>query len=84
MDPVRSPEMRRPEEITTSLLRDILAEGQKRKEITKSFPVAHLAEFMEGLYTTVVRRWAAGLSGPGDLVERVQSAVAFFLQAART
>src|SRR5215470_7568972 len=83
MDPVRSPEMRRPEEIAVSLLRDILEEGQKRKEITRAFPVAHLAEFMEGLYTTVVRRWAAGLSGPHNLSERVRSAVAFFLQAAR-
>jgi len=83
MDPVRSPEMRRPEEIAVSLLRDILEEGQKRKEITKAFPVAHLAEFMEGLYTTVVRRWAAGLSGPHNLSERVRSAVGFFLQAAR-
>ena len=83
MDPVRSPEMRRPEEIAVSLLRDILEEGQKRKEITCAFPVAHLAEFMEGLYTTVVRRWAAGLSGPHNLSERVRSAVAFFLQAAR-
>jgi len=83
MDPVRSPEMRRPEEIAVSLLRDILEEGQKRKEITRAFPVAHLAEFMEGLYTTVVRRWAAGLSGPHNLSERVRSAVGFFLQAAR-
>jgi AcrR family transcriptional regulator len=83
MDPVRSPEMRRPEEIAVSLLRDILAEGQRRKEITKAFPVAFLAEFMEGLYTTVVRRWAVGLSSPQDLLERVRSAVKFFLDGAR-
>jgi AcrR family transcriptional regulator len=80
MDPVRSPEIRRPEEIAVSLLREILAEGQKRGEVTKAFPVAHLAEFMEGLYTTVVRRWAVGLSGPYDLRERVRSAVEFFLK----
>jgi AcrR family transcriptional regulator len=81
MDPVRSPEMRRPEEVAFSLLREILAEGQKRGEITKAFPVAHLAEFMEGLYTTVVRRWAVDLSGPHNLSERVRSAVEFFLRA---
>ncbi len=80
MDPVRSPEMRRPEEIAVSLLREILAEGQKRGEITKAFPVAHLAEFMEGLYTTVVRRWAVDLSGPHSLSERVRSALEFFLK----
>jgi AcrR family transcriptional regulator len=80
MDPVRSPEMRRPEEIAVSLLREILAEGQKRGEITKAFPVAHLAEFMEGLYTTIVRRWAVDLSGPHNLSERVHSALEFFLK----
>jgi AcrR family transcriptional regulator len=80
MDPVRSPEMRRPEEIAVSLLHEILAEGQKRGEITRAFPVAHLAEFMEALYTTVVRRWAIDLMGPHDLSERVQSAVEFFLR----
>jgi AcrR family transcriptional regulator len=83
MDPVRSPEIRRTEEIAVSLLREILAEGQKRGELTKAFPVAHLAEFMEGLYTTVVRRWAVGLSGPHNLTERVRSAVEFFLEGAQ-
>jgi AcrR family transcriptional regulator len=80
MDPVRSPEMRQPEEIAVSLLREIVAEGQKRGEITRAFPVAHLAEFMEGLYTTVVRRWAVDLEGPHNLGERVLSAVEFFLR----
>ena len=80
MDPVRSPEMRQPEEIAVSLLREILAEGQKRGEITRAFPVAHLAEFMEGLYTTIVRRWAVDLEGPHNLSERVLSAVEFFLR----
>lgn len=83
MDPVRSPEMRRPEEIAVSLLREILAEGQKRGEITREFPVSHLAEFMEALYTTVVRRWAIDLTGPHDLSERVASAVEFFLRSAQ-
>lgn len=80
MDPIRSPEMRQPEEIAVSLLREILAEGQKRGEITRAFPVDHLAEFMEGLYTTVVRRWAIDLTGPHGLAERVMSAVDFFLR----
>jgi AcrR family transcriptional regulator len=80
MDPVRSPEMRQPEELAVSLLREILAEAQKRGEITRAFPVAHLAEFMEGLYTTIVRRWAVDLEGPHNLSERVLSAVEFFLR----
>jgi AcrR family transcriptional regulator len=83
MDPVRSPEMRGPDEVTDQLLREILAEGQKRGEITKSFPVAHLAEFMEGLYVTCVRRWAVDLTGPHNLGKRVRSAVEFFLRAVK-
>ena len=83
MDPVRSPEMRRPEEIAVSLLRDILAEGRKRGEITSAFRVEHLAEFMEGLYTTVVRRWAVDLSGPHNLSERVRTSGEFFLAGAK-
>ena len=83
MDPVRSPEVRRLEEVAANLLRDILAEGQKRGEVTDAFPVAHLATFMEGLYTCAVRRWAVDLPAPHNLAERVSSAVEFFLRAAR-
>lgn len=80
MDPVRSPDMRRPEEVAIGLLREILIEGQKRGEITRAFPVVHLAEFIEGLYTTVVRQWAVDLTGPHKLTARVRSAVEFFLR----
>jgi AcrR family transcriptional regulator len=83
MDPVRSPEMRQPEEIAVTLLREILEEGQKRGEITRDFPVAHLAEFMEGLYMTIVRRWAVDLAGRYSLSERVLSAVELFLRGVR-
>lgn len=83
MDPVRSPDMRRPEEVTVSLLREIFEEGQKRGEITRDFPIVHLAEFMEGLYNTIVRQWAVDLTGPHRLTERVSSAVEFFLRASR-
>jgi len=80
MDPVRSKEMRGHEELTIGLLREILDQGQKRGEITRDFPVVHLAEFMEGLYSTVVRQWAVDLTGPHRLTDRVLSAVDFFLR----
>jgi AcrR family transcriptional regulator len=83
MDPVRSPQMRHAEEVTWGLLTEILEEGQKRGEVTKKFPVAHLAEFMEGLYRTVVRHWTVDLFGPYRLGERVRNAVEFFLEGAR-
>jgi len=84
MDPVRSPEMRQSEERVNSLLREILVEGQKRGEITRAFPVVHLAEFMRALYTTLVRHWAIDLTGPHSLSERVGSAVEFFLRAVQS
>ncbi|MGA7294625.1 MAG: TetR/AcrR family transcriptional regulator [Terriglobales bacterium] len=80
MDPVRSAELRGHEEAAVSLLQEILTQGQKRGDVTRAFPVVHLAEFMEGLYNTVVRQWAVDLTGPHRLRERVQSAVNFFLR----
>jgi AcrR family transcriptional regulator len=79
MDPVRSPDMRGAEETTVRLLRQILAQGQKRGELTRAFPAEHLAQFMEGLFNTVVRHWAVDITGPHNLSDRVRSAVEFFL-----
>jgi AcrR family transcriptional regulator len=84
MDPERSVELRDHEEAAASLLREILTQGQKRSEVTRAFPVVHLAEFMEGLYNTVVRQWAVDLTGPHKLTERVRSAVEFFLRGIRS
>ena len=83
MDPVRSPEVRGLEGVAISRLREILAQGQERGEITSAFPVVHLAEFMEALYHTVVRQWTVDLTGPHKLTERVDSAVEFFLRGVR-
>jgi len=83
MDPVRSEELRGHEEAAVGLLREILTQGQKRGEVTRAFPVVHLAEFMEGLYNTVVRQWAVDLTGPHKLTDRVRSAVEFFLRGIR-
>lgn len=83
MDPVRSPELRGPEEAAVDLLREILAQGQERGDITRAFPVVHLAEFMEGLFNTVVRQWAVDLHGPHKLVDRAANAVEFFLRGAK-
>ena len=79
MDPVRSAELRGHEEAAVR----ILTQGQKRGEVTRAFPVVHLAEFMEGLYNTVVRQWAVDLTGPHKLTNRVRSAVEFFLRGIR-
>lgn len=83
MDPVRSPNMREQKECALGLLREILAQGQNRGEVSRTFPVDHLAEFMEGLYNTIVRQWAVDLTGPHKLSDRVSSAVEFFLRGVR-
>jgi len=83
MDPVRSPEMREHKEFALGLLREILAQGQKRGDISRSFPVEHLAQFMDGLYHTIVRQWAVDLGGSDKLSDRVTSAVEFFLRGVR-
>jgi AcrR family transcriptional regulator len=83
MDPVRSPNVRERKECALGLLREILAQGQNRGEISRDFPVEHLAEFMEGLYNTIVRQWAVDLTGPHKLSDRVNSAVEFFLRGVR-
>jgi AcrR family transcriptional regulator len=83
MDPVHSPDMRGRKEVEIGLLQEILAEGQKHGDVTSDFPVAHLAEFMETLYHTLVRQWAVDLTGPHKLTERVRSAVEFFLRGAQ-
>ena len=83
MDPVHSPDMRGRKEVEIGLLQEILAEGQKHGDVTRDFPAAHLAEFMETLYHTLVRQWAVDLTGPHKLTERVRSAVEFFLRGAQ-
>jgi hypothetical protein len=83
MDPVRSPNMREHKKCALGLLREILAQGQNRGEVSRAFPVEHLAEFMEGLYNTIVRQWAVDLTGPHKLSDRVNSAVEFFLCGVR-
>jgi hypothetical protein len=81
MDPARSAEMRNHDAIARGFLREILFQGQKRGEVTRRFPILHLAEFMDGLHRTVVRNWALDITGPHKLEERVRSAVEFFLRA---
>ena len=80
MDPVRSADLREPEEAAARLLREILTQGQKRNEVIRNFPVLHMAQFMEGLYNTVVRQWAVDVTGPHKLTDRVRNAVEFFLR----
>src|SRR5258708_29216769 len=83
MEPVRSPDMRKSEEASVSLLRQILAQGQDRGDVTRAFPVVHLGAFMEALFNTVVRQWPVHLTAPRKFTDRVRSAVGFFHPSAK-
>ena len=65
------------------LLSATIAEGQARGEIVKKFPPAHLAEFLWGFYTTVIRRLAVDSPKPHDLSADLNYALEFFWRAVR-
>ena len=67
MDPVRSPELRGPEQATVMLLREILEQGQLRGEITKNFPWCIWPNLWKGCST----RWC--VSGPWTSPDRTSS-----------
>jgi AcrR family transcriptional regulator len=48
MDPVRCANIRGHEEATVGLLREILAQGQQRGEITRDFPIVHFRTAVGG------------------------------------
>jgi len=57
MDPVRSPEVRGVEGLAVNRLRRNSGTGAETRRNYERFPVVHLAEFMEALYTPCVRQW---------------------------
>ncbi|MFI5351862.1 MAG: TetR/AcrR family transcriptional regulator, partial [Candidatus Binatales bacterium] len=68
-DPLRStdPDFHRLEQTQFRLLRDLIADGQRRGEVTRAFTPQHLAECMEGLAATAIVEWAAELNGSREL-----------------
>jgi AcrR family transcriptional regulator len=71
------------EMLLADVLAKILAEGQRRGEITRSFPAEHLAQFMEGIGINVFREWAESPPGSIRITDRIRDAVEFFLRGAK-
>jgi AcrR family transcriptional regulator len=65
------------------VLEGVLAEGQQRGEITRSFPPKQLAQFMEGVALNVFREWAESAPGQVRITDRISAGVEFFLRGAR-
>jgi AcrR family transcriptional regulator len=65
------------------VLERTLAEGQRRGEITRSFPPKQLAQFMEGIGLNVFREWAESAPGQVGINSRIKAAVEFFMRGAK-
>ncbi len=82
-NPVRSPGYRDRYVSQFQPLAELLAEGQRRGEITRDFSARQLTMFLESLTYSVIGIWAAGFLGPAELVDQTDAAVKFFLRSAQ-
>ena len=64
-------------------LQELLAEGQRRGEVTRELSVRQLTIFIESLTYSVLAIWAAGFIAPAELVKETIAAVDFFLRCAQ-
>lgn len=80
MDPVVSQPLRALDAEMVSILQEILADGQKRGEVTGDFSVLHLAQTIDGLYKVMVWKWAGDISGPHSFSDWIGTAVEIFLR----
>jgi len=83
MDPVVSPKVRAGDEEMTGILKEILAHGQERGEVTRDFPVLNLAQAIDGLYKVMVWKWAGDITGRHSFVDRVGIALEIYLRGIR-
>ena len=84
-DPLRSQDAQyhKVEQAQFGLLRELIADGQRRGEITSEFAAQYLAEFLEGLGATAIVEWASRLNGSRELGKRMGLTVEFFLRGAK-
>lgn len=80
MDPVVSEPVRASDAKMVAVLQEILVRGQERGEVTRDFPVLHLAQTIDGLYKVMVWKWAGNISGPHSFTDWVATAVDIFLR----
>jgi len=81
-NPIRNPSLLRSAEVGTRVLIDVLAQAQKKNELTKEFSAEGLASMLEGLMLRTGIEWGAGVSGR-SLESAMQEALNFFLRGAR-
>lgn len=81
-NPVRNPSLLKSAEVGTRVLIEVLAQAQKKGELTKDFSAELLASMLEGLMLRTGIEWGAGASGGRSLDAAMQEALKFFLRGA--
>jgi len=80
-NPVRNPSLLKSAQVGTRVLIEVLAQAQKKGELTKDFSAERLASMLEGLMLRTGIEWGAGVSGR-TLDAAMQEALKFFLRGA--
>jgi len=80
-NPVRNPSLLKSAEVGTRVLTEVLAQAQKKGELTKDFSAERLASMLEGIMLRAGIEWGAGVSRQG-LEAAMQEALKFFLRGA--
>jgi AcrR family transcriptional regulator len=81
-NPVRNPSLLKSAETGTQVLIEVLAQAQKKGELTKDFTAERLASMLEGLMLRAGIEWGAGATAGRSLETAMQEALKFFLRAA--
>jgi AcrR family transcriptional regulator len=81
-NPVRNPSLLKSAETGTQVLIAVLAQAQKKGELTKDFSAELLASMLEGLMLRTGIEWGAGATGGRSLEAAMQEALTFFLRGA--
>jgi AcrR family transcriptional regulator len=81
-NPVRNPSLLRAAAAGTHVLVQVLEQGQKSGELTRTFSAEKLASMLEGIMLRTGIEWGAGY-GEGTLEARMSEALRFFMRAAK-
>jgi len=82
-NPVRDPEVLSSESAATRLLEALVAEGQRRGELTRGFSAMRLASVLEGVMLRACIEWGAGFPKEHDLRATLSESFDFFMRGAR-
>ena len=82
-NPVRDPEVLSSDAAGSRMMEALLAEGQRRGELTREFSAVRLASLLEGIMLRACIEWGASFPKPHDLRETIAVSVSFFMRGAR-